>query len=175
MKVRKTDPAVYVTDESLVRVDRSLLDTLRSEAPASPRKRIRFRAHVSDDDTVQEMIIALARETYIAPHTHLGKSESFHIIEGAVDVVFFDDAGEIVEVVRMGDSNSGRVFFYRQNRPGYHAVVPQSAVVIFHETANGPFRKGDSIAAPWAPAQEGAEADRYMADLRKRLAARERS
>jgi cupin fold WbuC family metalloprotein len=171
MKVRKTDPAVFVTDEKIVRVTRALIDTLRREAPGSPRKRVRFRAHVRDDDAVQEMIIALARDTYIAPHMHPGKPESFHVIEGEVDVVFFDDRGEIRDVVRMGDANSGKVIFYRQNEPCFHAVVPQSDVVIFHETANGPFRKGDAVTAPWAPAKEGPDADRFMADLRKKLAA----
>ena len=172
MKVRKTDPAVFVTDEKIVRVTKELIDTLRREAPGSPRKRVRFRAHVRDDDTVQEMIIALARDTYIVPHKHLDKCESFHVIEGEVDVVFFDDRGEIQDVVSMGDAKAGKAIFYRQNEPRFHAVVPQTDVVIFHETANGPFRKGDSVTAPWAPAKEGPEADRFMADLRKRLAAR---
>jgi cupin fold WbuC family metalloprotein len=112
------------------------------------------------------MLIVLLRGTYIRPHKHLAKVESFHIVEGAVDVVVFDEAGAIVDIVRMGDYASGRNFYYRISQPAYHTLVLRSDVLVIHETTNGPFHRDDSIFAPWSPAEEDeAAANAFMKKL----------
>ena len=109
------------------------------------------------------MTIILGKESYIRPHKHEGKTESFHIIEGKLSVVFFDEKGEIQKTIRMGPSNSGLTFFYRLAKCCYHAVIPESEYVIFHETTNGPFNIKDTKYAEWAPLEtEKEEAKKYI-------------
>lgn len=151
MRVRKVNDEVLVIKDEIVKVSRHDIDILKKSALRNPRKRIRLCAHRDIEDKIHEMLIMLTKDTYVRPHKHLGKSESFHVIEGSLDVVVFDDEGNIIEVVRMGDYFSGRKFYYRLSEPYYHIPLVSSDYVIFHETTNGPFRKEDTIFAPWAP------------------------
>ena len=169
MNLIKSAPGVFTTDEDLVVVDETLIELLRTEAPASLRKRVRFNAHATPGEVVQEMILCLAHDTYIAPHKHCGKTESFHIIEGELDIVLFEDDGKIREVIRMGAYGSGKPFYQRTSHPFFHAVVVQSATVVFQETTKGPFIKDETIFAPWAPSAEGENAERFLAALRETL------
>jgi cupin fold WbuC family metalloprotein len=170
MQIRSTQPDVFVTDEEIVEVNEALIARLRAEVPKSEKKRVRFCAHRDNRDRVHEMFIALGRDSYIAPHRHTGKTESFHVLDGEADIVIFDDAGAIRRVVRMGAPASGRTFFYRMSQPLFHTVLVQSDVVIFHETTNGPWVKGDWTLAPWAPAEDGDAARAYAEQLRAAIA-----
>jgi cupin fold WbuC family metalloprotein len=166
MKIRKAAPGVFVPEEEIVQVDQSIVEMLREAASGAPVKRVRLNAHAGDAEIVQEMILAVARDSYIPPHKHPGKSESFHIVSGELDVVLFDDNGQIQKILHLGDYRSGKPFYYRTSRACFHAVVIQSDVAIFHETTNGPFLKGEAVFAPWAPSAEGPAAEKYLADLR---------
>jgi cupin fold WbuC family metalloprotein len=169
MNIRKATANVFDTEQEIIQLDQSIVEALRKAAPNAPLKRVRFNAHKGSSDVVQEMILAVARDSYIPPHKHPGKSESFHIIEGEVDVVLFDDNGQIQEVLHLGAFHSGKPFYYRTSQTYFHAVVIQSDVAIFHETTNGPFLKEETIFAPWAPSTEGPEAEKYLTSLRKLL------
>jgi cupin fold WbuC family metalloprotein len=166
MKYKEKSPEVLVADEEIVRVARPDIELLKSRAPKTMRRRTRFCAHQKGEDSIHEMLIVLLRGTYIRPHKHLAKVESFHIVEGAVDVVVFDEAGTIVDIVQMGDYASGRNFYYRISQPAYHTLVLRSDVLVIHETTNGPFHRDDSIFAPWSPAEEDeAAANAFMKKL----------
>lgn len=147
----------YATD-TVVLVDGRDVAALKAEALRNPRQRIRLCAHENVDSALHEMIIVHSRDTYVRPHKHFGKSESFHVIEGEVDVVLFDDDGGVTEVIQMGDARSGRPFFYRIATPIFHTLLIRSEVLVFHETTGGPFRRADTSFAPWAPADGDAVA-----------------
>ena len=40
------------------------------------------------------MFVCLHKDTYVAPHFHKNKTESYHIIEGKVDIYFFNKKGK---------------------------------------------------------------------------------
>lgn len=116
------------------------------------------------------MLIVHPIGTYVRPHKHVGKSESFHVIEGEVDVVVFAGDGGVADVIRMGAFTSGRPFFYRIAEPLYHTLLIRSDVLVFHETTSGPFQRADTVFAPWAPADgDAAAVGRYLAELEARL------
>ena len=48
-------------------------------------------------------------------------------------------------------SSSNSCFYYRINEPIYHTFIIKSKIFIFHETTQGPFRKFDTMYAPWSP------------------------
>jgi cupin fold WbuC family metalloprotein len=137
-----------------------------ARATRSPRKRARLCAHPSPSDSLHEMLICLARGTYVRPHRHAGKSESFHIIEGELDVVLFDDSGDITDVIEMGPYQSGKAFFYRLMKPAFHTVVVNTPHALFHETTNGPFDPADTEFAEWAPREGEPEAGAHIERLR---------
>jgi cupin fold WbuC family metalloprotein len=124
---------------------------LYGRAAGAKLGRARIRMHPDTDDPLHEMLIALTRSSYVRPHKHPGKSESFHVVAGRLDVVLFDDEGRIEEIVRMGDHGSGLAFYYRLNRPMFHTVVVRSDEALVHEVTNGPFRSADTVYAPWGP------------------------
>jgi cupin fold WbuC family metalloprotein len=142
------------------------IEALKLIAMKTRRHRARICAHPDTADALHEMLIYHPRGAYVPPHRHPGKSESFHVIEGEADVVLFDDEGKVKEVIEMGPFGSGKCFFYRLNRSAYHTLVIQTHHFVFHETTNGPFRREDTVFAPWAPAEDDAEGvEKFMREI----------
>ena len=134
----------------LVTVDRQLIAGLVRRAEANARKRMRVCAHQQVEDPLHEMLVVHTQATYVRPHRHAG-AESFHVIEGRADVVLLDEGGGVTDVIPMGDYASGQTFYYRLSAPHYHTLLIRSAVLVFHEAKEGPFRPAENVAAPWAP------------------------
>ena len=151
MRLRKVNNEVLVAEERIVRLSKADIASLKHQALANPRQRIRICTHPDTSDRLHEMLIVHTRGTYVRPHKHLNKSESVHIIEGEVDVVFLDEAGAVSDVVKMGDYESGREFYYRVGSPIDHTLRILSEFLVFHEVTNGPFRRDETIFAAWAP------------------------
>jgi cupin fold WbuC family metalloprotein len=171
MRIRKINDEVYVADEPIVRVGAREIAFLKEKALLSARKRARICAHRSNDDSLHEMIIALASRSYIRPHRHVSKSESFHIVEGQVDVAVFDDAGTIVDVIQMGAPDSGRCFYYRLSDSAFHTLIIHTDFLVIHEVTNGPFAVDGTVLADFAPPEGNEEQGNYMRDLSTRVAA----
>jgi len=149
--VKQINEEVLYAEDDIVKVDGRDIESLKDQAIRNKRKRIRLCAHQGVDNKVHEMLIVHTKDTYVRPHKHLNKSESFHIIEGSADVVIFDVDGNILEVIPMGDSLSGKIFFYRMNSSQYHTLKIDSDYLVFHEITSGPFDPADTVFAVWAP------------------------
>ena len=155
----------YATN-TVVLIDAGDVLRLKDAAANNPRRRIRLCAHSGVENPVHEMLIVHARDTYVRPHKHLAKSESFHVVDGDVDIVLFDDEGRVRDVIQMGAYQSGRPFFYRIAEPIFHTLLIRSEQLVFHETTGGPFRRADTVFAPWAP-EDGNQAavTRFLSEL----------
>ena len=151
MKVRVINDEVWYGEGPCVSVSASDLEVLKAQALRNSRRRVRLCAHPNVDDPLHEMLIVHTRNTYVRPHKHLNRGESFHVIEGTADVIVFDDDGRVTEVVRIGESGSTHPFYYRAPGSTYHSLLIRSEVLVFHETTNGPFTTSDTVFAPWAP------------------------
>ena len=166
MKLREISEEVLYADEPIVRIDKIALEDLKNRAKKNKRKRIRICSHSGIDDKVHEMLIVHTQDTYVRPHKHLGKSESFHIVEGLGNVIIFSDEGVIRDVVELGDSASGKNFYFRINQPYYHTLQIISEFIIFHETTSGPFNRSDTVFPAWAPDDFNVKAVKaFMLDL----------
>jgi cupin fold WbuC family metalloprotein len=173
MRTRIESSEVLYAADPVVTIDAAGVAQLKRDGEQNARRRIRLCAHRSIDDPVHEMLIVHTNETYVRPHKHLSKSESFHVVEGEVDVVIFDDLGRVADVIEMAPFHSGRPFFYRIADPLFHTLLIRSPVLVFHETTTGPFRREDTVMAPWAPADSDKEAVRlFLSDLRQAVASR---
>src|SRR5438309_9931257 len=102
MNYRAVSDEVFIATGGVVQVRPEDVAMGKAKGTTNARKRARLCAHPGPDDPLHEMLIVLDRGTYIRPHKHGDKSESFHIIEGELDVVLFHDSGAIREVIRMG-------------------------------------------------------------------------
>lgn len=172
INVNEFNQEVLYAADSIVQLDRSDIADLIKRSERNPRFRIRICTHRSVEDNVHEMFIVHARGAYVPPHKHLAKSESFHVIEGLVNVILFDEVGELSEVIPMGDYQSGKKFYYRLSDPCYHTLLINSDYLVFHETTKGPFSRVDTVIAPWAPDPDDSSAveafqDKLLAQVNK--------
>jgi cupin fold WbuC family metalloprotein len=171
MNLRKVNDEVFIALDPIVKVGQEELGFLKQQAADNQRKRARICAHKSNDDTLHEMLIAISAKSYIHPHKHLGKSESFHIVDGIVDVVVFDDGGEIREIIELGDARSGRNFYYRLSESAFHTLLIRTDFLVVHEVTNGPFSRDKTVLADFAPAEaQAAEAGAYIKQVDLRAA-----
>ncbi|MBL4759666.1 MAG: WbuC family cupin fold metalloprotein [Mariprofundaceae bacterium] len=150
---------IFYTQSDITVVSPNDIAALKDVARVNARNRVRICAHPDTDDALHEMIIVMMHGIYVPPHRHVDKSESFHIIEGQMKVVIFEDDGQVQKIIDLGDVASGRAVFYRLASPKYHLVIPETEFVVFHEVTNGPFKKVDFHSVPWAPDEEGSKAD----------------
>jgi cupin fold WbuC family metalloprotein len=163
MRLRKLNDEVYVADEPIVRIGPGEIAFVKEQASKNERRRARICAHASNDNPLHEMIIAIARDSYIHPHRHIGKSESFHIVEGEVDVAVFDESGTVVDVIELGAVGSGRNVYYRLSTSAFHTLLIRTELLVLHEVTNGPFDRAMTVLAPFAPSENQVDQARdYM-------------
>jgi len=142
---------VFRECDPIVEIGPDWLSRLKTCAIESPLGRSRICVHVDDATAVQEMILAVRQDVLFRPHRHLNKTESFHMIEGALDIVVFDEGGRPIRGIELAATGNGKSFYYRLNEEHYHAILPRTPLVIFHETTTGPFSRNDTQFADWAP------------------------
>ena len=136
--------AFFFKNQDIIKINRQSLDKIKEEAARAPLRRSRYCLHHNTTDTVQEMVIAFCRDSVVPVHRHKNKSESFHIIEGRVELIFFTDQAEIIDRFEMGPIDSGLPFVYRLASEKWHMVRPLTEMVVIHETISGPFIKEES-------------------------------
>lgn len=168
MNLRKIDDEVYIAEDPIVRIGANEIAFVKEKAQSNSRRRARICAHRLSSDSLHEMVIAISADSYVRPHRHVGKVESFHIIEGAVDVVVFDDSGAIIDVIELGDSATGRNLYYRLSDSRFHTLLIHGELLVVHEVTNGPFDPAQTLFAPFAP-EEGRhdEAKQFMQHVRE--------
>jgi cupin fold WbuC family metalloprotein len=151
MRTRIFNQEVLFSDEAMVKLGRRDLKSLKTHALKNKRRRMRLCMHRNINDRLHEMFIVHTRYAYVRPHKHLTKCESLYVIKGSADAVMFDEQGRITDLIRLGEYNSGKQFYYRISGPLYHMLIIRSRFFIFHEVTTGPFKRSDSIFASWAP------------------------
>lgn len=151
MAIKKVSENVFVAEGDIFVLGKGDIDIIKSAANASELKRARINIHGSDDNSIHEMIIAFTLASKVLPHRHPDKIESFHIIEGVVEIRFYDDNGTEHECNRVKLDATIGPFFYRLQKPLWHSVHPLSDICVLHEITNGPFVSGRSSVFPgWA-------------------------
>ena len=152
--MRKVSDEVFYANIGIVKAQDDTISKLMAQANANERKRSRLCAHHDQTDALHEMLIVHTQHTYVRPHKHPRKSESFHVITGRLTVLIFDDWGAVVETIPMGPYGSGAAFYYRLSEPRFHTLLISTEIAAFHEVTNGPFDRSETIFAPWSPAED---------------------
>jgi cupin fold WbuC family metalloprotein len=166
LSLRKINDEVYMATDKVVRFDRRYVELIKQSAEKNSRGRARICAHREPTDTLHEMMIAIRSDSYIRPHRHHQKVESFHLIEGSVDVVVFEDDGSISEVVELSIEGN---FYYRLDSPKYHTLLIHSPLLVMHEITNGPFSAALSDWGSFSPTEGSEEVMGYVSHLRDKV------
>lgn len=159
-EMEEAAPGIFYTKRSLVAVGQDTIDCLKEAARSNGKKRARLCAHPSPDSDQHDMLIVSHRDTYVAPHRHLNKTESFLVLEGCALIFLFDDAGRLQNSFEMGPFGSQDPFFYRMPIGQFHSLKVISELLVFVESTKGPFEQHNSQDATWAPAADESEKGR---------------
>ena len=172
LRMKRTGEEVFVADEPVASVGQKEMNLLKTTVHTTSRKRIRLCIHTDIENTLHEMFVVYMSMTYVKPNKHIGKDESLHILEGEADFIFFDDNGNITDIIPLGDRQSGRRFYIRVPATVYHTLIMKSETLVIHEVTPGPFRREDTVWAPWAPLETDAAAvDLFMNTLKSAVGA----
>ena len=111
MTWKKINDEVYYLERPGLPVGDADLDELVRLAAANPRGRARLCTHEGPDALLQEMFIVHDRSCYVRPHKHLDKEECVTIHRGEVDVVLFDEDGNVGRRAPARLPGHGQAFF----------------------------------------------------------------
>lgn len=168
--MKRESPGIYRSVRGIVLVGKGDVARLKRIAVHGRLQRSRLCVHPNDEAPLHEMFIVHRKGVYVRPHRHPGKSESYHVIEGRADLVFFDQRGRVSSVRSLGPPSSGGHFYCRINDSHFHTLLVRSVFFVFHEVTTGPFRRNKTDFARWAPAANDSEAQRmYLDNLEVRV------
>lgn len=151
-------------------IDRALLDEVCAEAAASPRRRRNRNFHPRDDHPAHRLLNAMQPDSYIPPHRHLdpNKDETFVVLRGRLGLVLFDDAGGVLRSVEIGPGAAAVGVDIPHG--AWHTAFALEPDTVFLEAKAGPYLPfSEAERAPWAPAENSAEAAPYLALLKLML------
>ncbi len=170
MKLVQKSPEVFLVEGPIAAIGAAEIEVLKLALANSPKGRVRINAHLNEDDRLHEMFIAFRPDSYIQPHMHPSKTESFHLVHGAVDIVVFENDGLVRQVIPLGAGDPTRAFYYRMSKPFFHTLLIRSDLLVIHEITNGPFEPSETVYASFAPpASDAAAAAAYQATLIKKV------
>ena len=149
-------------------INKSLLNTVTSEAQLSPRLRKTYNFHTSQSDPIQRFINAFEPGTYVTPHLHKNSREVFIILSGKIAFVIFDENGSIIDRIIL-DKNSDNYGLEIQPNT-WHTVIPLDTNTVCYEIKDGPYNiDTDKTFASWAPMENTKGTNEFLHELIKSL------
>ncbi len=82
-----------------MKITQAILDDLTARAKASPRLRMNYDLRNSSADQSQRMLNALEPGSPLPIHRHMKSSETVVCLRGHLREVFYNEAGEVAEVI----------------------------------------------------------------------------
>lgn len=149
-------------------ISNQLFDSVTEQAAASARLRMNHNFHSGPDDNPHRFLNILLRGTYIRPHRHMDppKPETFVVLEGAAEVIVFDDAGNITARYQLGPGSPEGIWGVDIQPGVWHTILPRTARAVCFEVKPGPWKPAtDKEFASWAPAENDPAAGDYCRTL----------
>lgn len=131
-------------------ITEELLDMVTSQAKENPRLRMNYNFHESMDASVHRLLNALEPGTYLPPHRHADKEETYLVLRGSLLAFYYDDAGNVIEKVCLNPLEGK----YGLDIPPctWHSIVVLEPGTVIFEIKKGPYQPlpQEDLAA-WAP------------------------
>lgn len=159
---------LHVNDNRILKIDKEYIGYLKSLAKKDSSGKCMMCLHNDTRAYIHELVSVYPAGVYLRPHSHPNKTESTTLIEGKLQVIIFDEFGEILdEFIAERDG----IFTFRLDKGIIHAFVPVTDIV-FYEAKNGPFvdKKTDAIFPKWTPEPQDTEkVAMYMKEVESKL------
>lgn len=117
-------------------IDKKLLDKVEAEASGSPRLRMNFNLHDSLDAKAQRLINVLMPGTELPIHRHRHTAETYILLRGRMNVMFYDDEGEVIERFLLDPAEGN--FGVQIPAGQWHGIEVMEPSAIF-EVKDGPY------------------------------------
>ncbi|MEI8047874.1 MAG: WbuC family cupin fold metalloprotein [Bacteroidota bacterium] len=141
----------------MIKITTELIDKVIEQARTSPRLRMNYNFHPELSDPVQRLINALEPWTYIRPHKHTTKEESFVLLRGTVLAVVFNEDGSIREHAILSATSGILGIEFEENC--YHMLTSLETGSAVYEIKEGPFvPHTEGSSASFAPKEGTPEA-----------------
>ena len=141
-----------------------LLDQGKHASRKSPRLRTMQPVQRSQQARVQRLLNFLQPGTYVQPHCHPlpHATESMCLLSGALDVLIFDESGNITSRYPLTPESP-----LIDIEPGiWHGLVVRQPDTVIFEIKQAPYDPTtDKNFASWAPSEGSPEAPEYLAKL----------
>jgi cupin fold WbuC family metalloprotein len=142
------------------------LDALKDTAASATRARAHLNVHEELDANVQRLFIATQPDTYMRPHRHreAHKWEFFIVLQGRIDLLVFDELGELQQRVALSAEQTRAVEVPPRT---WHAYVCMAADTLAMEIKEGEYLPTEEQDfASWSPAENTAQAPAFLAQMR---------
>ncbi|MCV6607886.1 MAG: WbuC family cupin fold metalloprotein [Campylobacterales bacterium] len=152
-----------------VYVDKNFVSEISQKAEESPRNRMNFNFHKSEEDPIQRFVNHMLPTTYVTPHKHpLGTDiETFVILKGHAVMVTFTEDGEIKDLYELDPKQEN--FAVEINAREFHTLVVLEESS-FYEIKRGPYDQAiDKEFASWAPLESDELGLVYLEELKSRV------
>lgn len=128
---------------SIKKLSQVEITNLINNATDSPLRRSRILLHESLSERVHQMVIAIHDSSEVPMHRHpKGKAESYLVLHGCLSVRYFNDEGELIDLIEyLPYENSAGFFFGRHQGGTWHQPFVKEGWAIYLETYEGPFNK----------------------------------
>lgn len=138
-----------------------LIEKVTAEAKLSPRLRMNHNFHTELSDPVQRLLNALEPETYIRPHKHFTREESFVILRGTALAVTFNNDGTIKNSSLLNREKG--VFGVEFEENTFHMLISLESGTVVYEIKEGPFIPHSVEGqADWAPEEGNPASDDFL-------------
>lgn len=131
-------------------------------AQDSERLRTNLNIHESGDAAVQRLFLVFEPGTYIRPHRHpqAHKWELLVILEGELDLLIFDDAGDVIDKIQMSSATNRAVELSPNTWHSYISKQPGTLALEVKQGGYLPTPEQDFL--PTSPAEQTDEAAAYL-------------
>jgi cupin fold WbuC family metalloprotein len=152
----------------MIKITAELIDNVIAQARTSPRLRMNYNFHPELSDPVQRLLNALEPWTYIRPHKHTTKEESFVLLRGTILAVSFNDDGTIRDNAILSASTGILGIEFEENT--FHMLTSLETGSAVFEIKEGPFvPHTEGSSASWAPKEGTPEAKEFLAKVFREL------
>ncbi len=117
-------------------IDNQLLDQVSNQAKESDRLRMNFNLHEALDAKAQRLLNALEVGTVLPIHRHQHTAETYILLRGRINVLFYNDKG--VEVERYELQPEAGSYGVHIPKGQWHTLEVLESSVIF-EVKDGPY------------------------------------
>ena len=139
-KLKKISDEVYYSTSDLCQLETKDIKKLIFRTKKKGLEKFRICFHKNTKDKIHQMLIYHSKNYVCKPHKN-NYPETTIILEGKMDLIFYDKFKKIKKIVKMGDYKTKKKFFCLIKKNEFASVKINSKYVIFFEITGGPFIK----------------------------------